>query len=60
LEALNGAERSCNAIIGHLQEVAVADSSTENELILTIALLVLLALAVVLIANLIGAIHVIG
>jgi hypothetical protein len=38
----------------------VADSSTENELILTVALLVLLGIAVILIANLIGAIHVVG
>ena len=38
----------------------MADPSTENELMLTVALLILLALAVILIANLIGAIHVIG
>jgi hypothetical protein len=36
------------------------ESSPENELILTVTLLVLLLVAVVLIANLIGAINVIG
>jgi hypothetical protein len=45
---------------GICRRCLVADPSTENELMLTVALLILLALAVILIANLIGAIHVIG